>query len=211
VVHVQLPGKRRDGLRISVWYRVCRAECNRVALRRRRRYIEIARGIVERIAIDRRTGLLENRSPVVRIPMHVIAGLRRSIWTRAAVVWSSIFAAEAVASDHISRFVQDLLCGRARGTQIDLAGGVGAVRRLWVIEFDRQRKIEGVHQADVVVVAARGRARESKFGQACISRPGMLTLEQSAAVSGRARPMPGAVKCTLSPTPEASADPGYRD
>src|SRR5260370_22104782 len=97
--------------------------------------------------------------------MHVIAGLRRSIWTSAAVFGSSIFSAEAVACHHISRFVPDLLSGRAGCSQIDLACGIDTVRGLRVIEFDRYRKIERVHQADVVVIAARGRARESKFGQ----------------------------------------------
>src|SRR5258708_37742398 len=69
-------GKGRDSLRISIRYGICRAERYRVALRRWRRNTEIARGIVERVAVDRRTGLLENRSAVVGIPMHVIAGLR---------------------------------------------------------------------------------------------------------------------------------------
>src|SRR5258708_22531916 len=142
-------GERRDSLRVGIRYGICRAECNRVALRWRRRYIEIARGIVERVAVDRRTGLLENRSAVVRIPMHVIAGLGRSIWTRAAVVRSSIFSTEAVASDHTSELVQNLLSGRTRCSQIDLASGIDAGRRLRVIEFHRHRKVEGVHQPDV--------------------------------------------------------------
>jgi len=54
--------ERRHRLRIGIRYGLCRAERNRVALRRRRIYAEIARRVVERVAVDRRTGLLENRS-----------------------------------------------------------------------------------------------------------------------------------------------------
>src|SRR5258708_15786062 len=165
-------GERRDSLRVGIRYGICRAECNRVALRGRRRYIEIARGIVERVAVDRRTGPLENRSAVVRIPLHVIARLRRSVWARAAVVRSSILAAETVARDHISELVQNLLSGRARCSQIDLACGIDAMRGLGIVEFARNRKIEGVYLADLVGVATWGRARASKFSQARISGAG---------------------------------------
>jgi len=73
---------------------------------------------------------------------------------------------------------RDLLSSRAGCSQIDLARGIDAVCRLRIIEFDGYRKIESVHQADVVVVAARCRACESKFGQTCITGPGMLALEK---------------------------------
>ncbi len=84
------------------------------------------------------------------------------------------------------------------------------MRGLGIVEFDRNRKIEGVYQADVVVVATCGRARESKFSQARISGAGVLTLQQSATVPSRARSMPGAVEYAFPAAPEASADPRYR-
>src|SRR5262249_11345285 len=79
-----------------------------------------------------------------------------------------------------------------------------------IIELNGDGEIEGIHQADVIVVTAGSGAGEGELSQGRRSGPAVGTL-QLAAVAGRARSVAGAIEGTVPASPESTCDPRHRD
>jgi hypothetical protein len=181
----------------------------RITLSGWRRNIEVARRIVEGVTVDRGTGLLHACSAIVPVPVNVVASLRRSIRATAALVPGSIQTAQALAAYHLAGATHNRLSDWAGFPEIHLAGGIHSVGWVGIIQLNGERKIEGVHEANIVIVAACARAGERKFGQARTASSGVLTLQQPPAISGCTRTLGGAVERALTPPPEAAAHPRH--
>src|SRR5260370_683826 len=112
-------------------------------------------------------------------------GQPRGRGAAAAVIGRAEFTAQALAPHHVSGGILVLHVRRAEVAQINLTRGVNAVRGSGVIKLDRYREIEGIHQANVIVVAASGGTRQCELSKGGSPGSGMCAL-QLAAVTRRA-------------------------
>jgi len=150
--------RRNRESRLGIWIRVGdvggRAEGNDITRLGWRVAVEVAGRIVVRIAVDRRAVVLDCRCAVIQIPSDVVARSRHTVRPSAAIIGRSEFRAQALAPDYISRRIFILHIRGAEAAQIRLARGIDAVIWVRIIELDRDWEIEGVHQTDIVIVAA---------------------------------------------------------
>src|SRR5216683_22764 len=203
-------GKRRAYIWVGVGDAIGRAECNDVARLSGRMAVEVAGGIVVSVTVDGRAAILDDRSPEIQIPGHIVARPRHAIRTAAAVIGGAEFSAQALAPDHISSRILILHVCRAEVTEIGLAGRIDAVVGGRIVKLDGDREIEGVHQADIVVVAAGGGTGQGELSQRGCPRAAVGTL-QLAAISCGARSLAGAVEGAIPASPEPACDPGHRN
>ena len=124
---------------------------------------EIAGSIVISIAVDGWACVFDNGSAEICIPRDVVTRSRHSIGSATTVVGSAVLSTQALASNHVSGRVLILLVHGTQSAQIYLARGINAVRGSRIVKLYRNGKIEGIHQTDVVVVAAGSSAGQSEL------------------------------------------------
>lgn len=195
---------------VSIGDRRSRAERDYIARCGRREASDVTRRVVIRIAVNGRTEFLNYRSPEIGIPRNVIAGCGNTIRAKAAVIRRPKFSVQALAPYLVSRRIQGPLVSRAKAAEIHRASGIDAVVWAGIIELDGNGKVEGIHQADVIVVAGWART-QGPLRKCGVPRPGMRAIQNAAAVSGRAGSLAGTIKGAVPASPDSSRRPRVRN
>src|SRR5215472_17310023 len=146
-------GEGGSDVRVGVGHARGRAEGYDVTRRGGGMAVEVAGRIVISVAVHGRTAVLHYAPAEIQIPINVVARARHAIRPSAAVVGRAELSSQAFAPDHVAGRIFVLHVGGTEIAKIRLAGGINAVVRRRIIQLDRDREIESVNQADVVVVA----------------------------------------------------------